>query len=76
MVRYTNFNNRAKNGIIMRLFGYALVTFIIPFAVSLIRKKLEQSQRLRCDRCHGTLAKISNDKFFCKKCKIVKMDHR
>lgn len=60
----------------MRLFGYALVTFIIPFAVSLIRKKLEQSQRLRCDRCHGTLAKISNDKFFCKKCKIVKMDHR
>ena len=50
MNRYRNnpkFSN--NNGLLMRLLGYALTTFVIPFILNMLRKKLSDQQRLLCN---------------------------
>ena len=77
MGRYRN-NRRSgsnNNGILVRLLGYALTTFVIPFIVNMIRKKLSDQQRLRCNKCHGKLQVIDKEgNLYCKNCKMIKMD--
>ena len=64
-----------NNGILVRLLGYALTTFVIPFILNMIRKKLIDQQRLRCNKCHGKLQIIDKEgNLYCKKCKMIKMD--
>ena len=77
MGRYRN-NRRSgsnNNGILVRLLGYALTTFVIPFILNTIRKKLSDQQRLRCNKCHGKLQVIDKEgNLYCKNCKMIKMD--
>jgi len=77
MGRYRN-NRRSgsnNNGILVRLLGYALTTFVIPFILNMIRKKLSDQQRLRCNKCHGKLQVIDKEgNLYCKNCKMIKMD--
>ncbi len=77
MGRYRN-NPRSgsnNNGILVRLLGYALTTFVIPFILNMIRKKLSDQQRLRCNKCHGKLQVIDKEgNLYCKNCKMIKMD--
>ena len=76
MGRYRN-NPRSgnNNGLLMRLLGYALTTFVIPFILNMIRKKLSDQQRLRCNKCHGKLQVIDKEgNLYCKNCKMIKMD--
>ena len=78
MGRYRN-NPRSgsnnNNGILIRLLGYALTTLVIPFILNMIRKKLSDQQRLRCNKCHGKLQVIDKEgNLYCKNCKIIKMD--
>ena len=79
MGRYRN-NRRSgsnNNGILVRLLGYALTTFVIPFILNMIRKKLSDQQRLRCNKCHGKLQIIDKEgNLYCKKCKMIKIDHK
>ena len=77
MGRYRN-NRRSgsnNNGILVRLLGYALTTFVIPFILNMMRKKLSDQQRLRCNKCHGKLQVIDKEgNLYCKNCKMIKMD--
>ena len=77
MGRYRN-NPRSgsnNNGLLLRLLGYALTTFVIPFILNMIRKKLSAQQRLRCNKCHGKLQVIDKEgNLYCKNCKMIKMD--
>ena len=78
MGRYRN-NPRSgsnnNNGILIRLLGYALTTLVIPFILNMIRKKLSDQQRLRCNKCHGKLQVIDKEgNLYCKNCKMIKMD--
>ena len=79
MGRYRN-NRRSgsnNNGILVRLLGYALTTFVIPFIVNMIRKKLSDQQRLRCNKCHGKLQVIDKEgNLYCKNCKMIKIDRK
>jgi hypothetical protein len=59
----------------MRLLGYTLRTFVIPFILNMIRKKLGDQQRLLCNKCHGKLQVIDKEgNLYCKNCKMIKMD--
>ena len=70
-------NNNNNNGILIRLLGYALTAFVIPFIINMIRKKLSDQQSLRCNKCHGKLQVIDKEgNLYCKNCKMIKMDRR
>ena len=77
MGRYRNKprSDSNNNGLLMRLLGYALTTFVIPFILNMIRKKLSDQQRLLCNKCHGKLEVIDKEgNLYCKNCKMIKMD--
>ncbi|MDF2736993.1 MAG: hypothetical protein K0S93_849 [Nitrososphaeraceae archaeon] len=78
MGRYSN-NPRSStnnNGLLMRLLGYALTTFVIPFILNIIRKKLSDQKHLLCNKCHGKLEVIDKEEgnLYCKICRMIKMD--
>jgi late competence protein required for DNA uptake (superfamily II DNA/RNA helicase) len=78
MGRYRNKprSDSNNNGLLMRLLGYALTTFVIPFIINMIRKKLGDQQRLLCNKCHGKLQVIDKEgNLYCKNCKMIKMNH-
>ena len=60
----------------MRLMGYVLITFVIPFVINMIKKRLDDQKLLLCNKCHGKLEVIDTNKFYCKKCKIIRLDHK
>ena len=96
MKRYTSNPKSNNNGLLMRLLGYALIRFVIPFVIllmqllayviitfvisfilNMIRKKLNDKQRLLCNKCHGKLQVIDREgNLYCKNCKMIKMDRR
>ena len=66
-----------NSSLLIRLLGYAFTTFIIPFIINMIRKKLDNQQHLLCDKCHGKLEVIDkegNNNLYCKNCKTIKFD--
>lgn len=65
---------KSGNGLLVRLLGYALTTFVIPLVLNIVRNKLADQQRLLCTKCHGKLEETDEGKFYCKKCKIIKLD--
>ena len=79
MGRYRNKprSDSNNNGLLMRLLGYALTTFVIPFILNMIRKKLGDQQRLLCNKCHGKLQVIDKEgNMYCKNCKMIKIDRK
>ncbi len=75
MKRYRNNPKSGNNSLLMRLLGYALTTFVIPFILTMIRKKIIDQQRLLCTKCHGKLQVIDKEgNLYCKNCKIIKTD--
>jgi len=75
MKRYRINPKPGNNGLLLRLLGYALTTFVIPFIIDMIRKKLSDQQRLLCNKCHGKLQVIDKEgNLYCKNCKMIKMD--
>jgi late competence protein required for DNA uptake (superfamily II DNA/RNA helicase) len=79
MGRYRNKprSDSNNNGLLMRLLGYALTTFVIPFILNMIRKKLGDQQRLLCNKCHGKLQVIDKEgNLYCKNCKMIKIDRK
>ena len=61
--------------LLMRILAYTITTFVIPFILNMIRKKLSDQQRLRCNKCHGKLQVIDKEgNLYCKNCKMIKMD--
>ena len=73
MKRYRNNPKSGNNSLLMRLLGYALTTFVIPFILTMIRKKIIDQQRLSCNKCLGKLQVIDKEgNLYCKNCKIIK----
>ena len=59
----------------MRILAYAIISFVIPFVISMIKKRLADQQRLVCTKCHRKLEVIDKEgNLYCKNCKIIKMD--
>ena len=68
-------NNNNNNGILIRLLGYTLTAFVIPFILNMILKKLSDKQRFLCNKCHVKLKLIDKEgNLYCKNCKMIKMD--
>lgn len=67
-----------NSSLLIRLLGYAFTTFIIPFIINMIRKKLDNQQHLLCDKCHEKLEEVvdkeGNNNLYCKNCKTIKFD--
>jgi late competence protein required for DNA uptake (superfamily II DNA/RNA helicase) len=75
MKRYRHNSKSGNNSLLMRLLGYSLTTFVIPFILTMIRKKIIDQQRLFCNKCHGKLQVIDKEgNLYCQKCKIIKTD--
>jgi hypothetical protein len=75
MRRYKNYSRSDNNSLLMRLLGYALTTFVIPFIINRVRNILSNQQRPLCNKCNGKLQVIDKGKFYCKNCKIIKFDN-
>jgi late competence protein required for DNA uptake (superfamily II DNA/RNA helicase) len=74
MRKYRN-SSKLNNGLLKQLISYALTTFVIPFILTMIRKKIIDQQRLSCNKCHGKLQVIDKEgNLYCKNCKIIKTD--
>jgi len=76
MKRYRNNPKSGNNSLLMRLLGYALTTFVIPFILTMIRKKIIDQQRLLCTKCHGKLQVIDKEgNLYCKIIKTVRFNY-
>jgi hypothetical protein len=61
--------------LLMRILAYAIITCVILFILNMIRKKLNDQQRLLCNKCHGKLKVIDKEgNLYCKNCRMIKMD--
>jgi late competence protein required for DNA uptake (superfamily II DNA/RNA helicase) len=74
-MRFSQNKNRTRNSFLMRLLAYILTSFIIPFVIKVVKRKLEEKQRLSCYKCHGKLDVIHKGEYYCKNCKIIRKDH-
>ena len=69
-------NNNQKSGLFFRITSYLLTSVVIPFAIRIIKKKIEENQRIVCNNCHGKLKEINKGEYYCKNCKIIRMDKK
>jgi len=67
---------KSNNGFLSRILGYVLTSVIIPLFVNMVKRKLEENQRLVCYKCNGKLEVMNKDKYYCKNCKIIRMDNK
>ena len=71
----SNRNNKYRNGFIMRLFTFIILSVIIPFAIRIIKKKLIENRNFLCYKCQRKLEKINKNEYYCKNCKIIRIDN-
>ena len=71
----SNKKNKPRNGILMRLFTFILLSIIIPIAIRIIKKKLIEHKHLLCYKCQRKLEKIKENEYYCKNCKIIIIDN-
>jgi hypothetical protein len=75
-MKKSNNNGSKINGLLNRLLAYVLTSIIVPFAIKMIKKKLDEKQRLVCYKCHGKLEMINKREYYCKNCKIIRIDNK
>ena len=71
----SNRYNKSHNSIIMRLLTFILLSIIIPFAIRIIKNKLIENKQLLCYKCQRKLEKINKNEYYCKNCKIIRIDN-
>ena len=75
-MRFSRNQNRSSNGVLFNALARIILTsFVIPFIIRVVKKKLEEKQRLLCYKCHGKLELIHKGEYYCKNCKIIRKDH-
>jgi hypothetical protein len=74
-MRKSKSHSSQSNSFLNRVLAYVLTSVIIPFVIKMIKKKLDEKQRLVCYKCHGKLEVINKLEYYCKNCKIIRMDH-
>ncbi|HYG00678.1 MAG TPA: hypothetical protein VD815_11340 [Candidatus Saccharimonadales bacterium] len=68
--------NRRRNGLLGRVVMYIIMGLIIPFILKRIRNQLIKEQLLRCERCKRKMQRINQKEYYCKYCKIIRLDDR
>ncbi len=75
MAKYGNSDSR-RRGLLSRVVGYIMIGFIIPFVLKRIQHRIIKEQMSRCDRCKRKMEMIKKNEYYCKYCKIIKIDDR
>lgn len=65
-----------RGGIISRIITYIIIGLVIPFILKRIRNQLIKEQRFRCERCSNKMQMINRNEYYCKDCKIIRLDDR
>ena len=68
-------NDYQKNGLFIRITSYLLTSIVIPFVIRMIKRKIEENNRIICNNCHGRLKEINKGEYYCKNCKIIRIDN-
>lgn len=71
----SNRYSKPQNSIIKRLFTFIILSIIIPLAIRIIKKKLIENRNLLCYKCQQKLKKINKNEYYCKNCKIIRIDN-
>ena len=76
--RYSSSPNPANRGIgiFSRIIMYIIIGLIVPFVLKRIRNQLIREQRFRCERCNKKMQMINQNEYYCKDCKIIRLDDR
>lgn len=75
MTKHRN-SSRNQKGLFSRIMIYILITFVVPFVVKKIQRKILREQLLRCEVCKRKLEMIKKNEYYCKYCKIIRIDDR
>ena len=75
MAKYGN-SGRHRRSVLSRVVGYIMIGFIIPFVLKRIQHRIIKEQMTRCDRCKRKMETIKKNEYYCKYCKIIKIDDR
>ncbi len=76
--RFASSSNPYKRGggILSRILMYIIIGLIIPFILKRIKNQLVRDQFFRCERCNRKMQMINRNEFYCKYCKIIRLDDR
>ncbi|MGD9534070.1 MAG: hypothetical protein AB7V56_09900 [Candidatus Nitrosocosmicus sp.] len=66
--------NRGKNGLISRFVSFVVLGIILPLIIKRVRNQLVKEQLSNCERCKRKMEKISKNEYYCKDCKIIRID--
>lgn len=66
--------NRRQNGLISRIVSFIVLGVILPFIIKRIRSQLVKEQLSNCEKCKRKMEKISRNEYYCKNCKIIRID--
>lgn len=64
----------SRNGFVTRILYYIIITLIVPFLIKRIKNKFLRDQRQRCHDCNRKLIEVKKNEYYCKYCKIIRMD--
>jgi hypothetical protein len=71
----SNGYGKSRNSIVMRVFTFIILSVILPLAIRIIKKKLIENRNLLCYKCQRKLEKINKNEYYCKNCKIIRIDN-
>jgi hypothetical protein len=73
---YSSSSNPANRGggLFSRIILYIIIGLVIPFVLKRIRNQLIREQRFRCERCNKKMQMINRNEYYCKDCKIIRLD--
>ena len=67
---------RRGGGLPSRILIYIIIGVVIPFILKRIRNQVVRDQFLRCEQCNRKMQMINRNEFYCKYCKIIRLDDR
>ena len=73
MAKYGN-SDRPRRGALSRVVGRVMIGFVIPFVLKRIQRRVIKEQMSRCNRCNRKMDMIKKNEYYCKYCKIIRID--
>ena len=73
MTKYGS-SSRHRRGVLSRLVGYIMIDVVIPFVLKRIQHRIIKEQMSRCNRCNRKMDMIKKNEYYCKDCKIIRID--
>ena len=72
MAKYGN-SGRHKRSVLTRVIGYIMIGFI-RFVLKRVQHRMVKEQMSRCNRCSRKMDMIKKNEYYCKYCKIIRID--